>query len=196
MGTFYRSRHELIFAFKKGTAPHINSFELGQHGRYRTNVWTYKGMNSFGGGRDADLTLHPTVKPVAMIANAIKDVSNRNAIVLDVFGGSGSTLVGAHKTGRRGYLCELDPLYCDRIVRRWQSFAKDDAVLESTGQRFEDVKQNCHQARAPASPGSANSSSTKVEASLRLNSSRTLRRRVPYANGRLTRIRCRYSLWV
>jgi DNA modification methylase len=139
MGTFYRSRHELVFAFKKGEAPHINSFELGQHGRYRTNVWSYRGMNSFGAGRDRDLALHPTVKPVAMIADAIKDVSQRNGIVLDLFGGSGSTLIAAHKTGRRGYLCELDPLYCDRIIRRWQAYAKDDAVLAATGQSFGEV---------------------------------------------------------
>ena len=137
MGTFYRSRHELIFAFKKGIGSHINSFELGQHGRYRTNVWAYKGMNSFGASRNEEIQLHPTVKPVAMIADAIKDVSCRNGIVLDPFGGSGSTLIAAHKTGRRVYLCELDPLYSDRIIRRWQVFAKDDAVLETTGQRFE-----------------------------------------------------------
>ena len=139
MGTFYRSRHELVFAFKTGTAPHINSFELGQHGRYRTNVWNYRGMNSFGGNRSDELALHPTVKPVAMIADAIKDVSSRTGIVLDLFGGSGSTLIAAHKTGRRGYLCELDPLYCDRIIRRWQAYAKDDAVLESNGQTFDEV---------------------------------------------------------
>ncbi len=139
MGTFYRSKHELIFAFKKGTAPHINSFELGQHGRYRTNVWIYKGMNSFGSGRDQDLALHPTVKPVAMIADAIKDVSKRSDIVLDLFGGSGSTLIAAHKTGRRGFLCELDPLYCDRIIRRWQAYGRDDAVLASTSQSFDDL---------------------------------------------------------
>ncbi len=77
MGTFYRSRHELIFAFKNGTAPHVNSFELGQHGRYRTNVWNYKGMNSFGGKRNDEIGLHPTVKPVALLADAIKDVSTR-----------------------------------------------------------------------------------------------------------------------
>ena len=120
MGTFYRSRHELVFAFKNGTAPHINSFELGQHGRYRTNVWQYRGMNSMASGRMDELALHPTVKPVAMIVDAIKDVSERGAIVLDLFGGSGSTLIAAHKTGRRGYLCELDPIYCDRILRRWE----------------------------------------------------------------------------
>lgn len=139
MGTFYRSRHELIFAFKKGTAPHINSFELGQHGRYRTNVWNYKGMNSFGGSRTQELAWHPTVKPVAMIVDAIKDVSARGGIVLDLFGGSGSTLIAAHKTGRRGFLAELDPLYCDLIIRRWQAYAKDDAVLVSTGQTFDSL---------------------------------------------------------
>jgi DNA modification methylase len=140
MGSFYRSRHELIFAFKNGTAPHVNSFELGQHGRYRTNVWTYKGMNSFGGKRNEEIGLHPTVKPVALLADAIKDVSTRGAIVLDLFGGSGSTLIAAHKTGRRGRLMELDPLYCDCIVRRWQTFAKDDAILESTGQSFAEIE--------------------------------------------------------
>ncbi len=139
MGTFYRSRHELIFAFKNGTAPHVNSFELGQHGRYRTNVWTYKGMNSFGGKRNDEIGLHPTVKPVALLADAIKDVSTRGSIVLDLFGGSGSTLIAAHKTGRRGYLMELDPVYCDRIIRRWQAFARDDAVLAETGESFEQV---------------------------------------------------------
>jgi DNA modification methylase len=139
MGTFYRSRHELIFAFKTGTAPHINSFELGQHGRYRTNVWNYKGMNSFGGNRDQDLALHPTVKPVAMIADAIKDVSKRGDIVLDLFGGSGSTLIAAHKTGRRGYVCELDPLYCDRIIHRWQTYAKDDPLSQASGLSFVEV---------------------------------------------------------
>jgi DNA modification methylase len=129
MGSFYRSRHELIFAFKKGTAAHINAFELGQHGRYRTNVWQYRGVNGFGSNRMDELSLHPTVKPVAMIADAIKDVSKRGSIVLDLFGGSGSTLIAAHKTGRRGYICELDPTYCDRIIRRWEEFARDEAEL-------------------------------------------------------------------
>ena len=128
MGTFYRSRHELIFAFKLGTAAHINSFELGQHGRYRTNVWEYKGVNTLRSGRMEELALHPTVKPVQMITDAIKDVSKRGGVVLDLFGGSGSTLIAAHKTGRRGYLCEIDPVYCDRIIQRWEIFAKDDAV--------------------------------------------------------------------
>ena len=127
MGTFYRSRHELIFVFKKGRVPHINTFELGQHGRYRTNVWQYKGVNTMRAGRMDELALHPTVKPVQMIADAIRDVSGRSDIVLDLFGGSGSTLIAAEKTGRRAYLCELDPTYCDRIIARWEAFAKDDA---------------------------------------------------------------------
>lgn len=142
MGTFYRSRHELVFAFKSGTAPHINTFELGQHGRYRTNVWEYRGVNTLRNGRMDELALHPTVKPVAMIADAIKDVSQRNSIVLDAFGGSGSTLIAAHKTGRRARLIELDPVYVDRIIRRWQVFAGDDAILLATGQTFDAVAQD------------------------------------------------------
>jgi DNA modification methylase len=133
MGSFYRSRHELIFAFKNGQAPHVNSFELGQHGRYRTNVWAYKGVNTLGAGRLDELALHPTVKPVQMIADAIKDVSSRGGLVLDLFGGSGSTLIAAHKTGRRACLCELDPIYCDRIIQRWEVYAKDDAELIASG---------------------------------------------------------------
>lgn len=126
MGTFYRSRHELIFAFKKGDAPHINTFELGQHGRYRTNVWQYRGVNTMRPGRMEELEMHPTVKPVQMIADAIRDVSGRGDIVLDTFGGSGSTLIAAEKTGRRGHLCELDPIYCDRTLARWEAYAKDE----------------------------------------------------------------------
>ncbi|HLX99493.1 MAG TPA: DNA methyltransferase [Roseiarcus sp.] len=133
MGAFYRSRHELIFAFKNGSAPHINSFELGQHGRYRTNVWEYRGVNTLKVGRMDELALHPTVKPVAMIVDAIKDVSRRGGVVLDLFGGSGSTLIAAHKTGRRARLCELDPVYCDRILQRWELFAKDGAELIACG---------------------------------------------------------------
>jgi DNA modification methylase len=133
MGTFYRSRHEMIFAFKKGTAPHINSFELGQHGRYRTNVWEYRGVNTLKSDRMDELALHPTVKPVQMIADAIKDVSSRGGVVLDLFGGSGSTLIAAHKTGRRAYLCEIDPVYCDRTIARWEKHAKDEAVQIGCG---------------------------------------------------------------
>jgi DNA modification methylase len=127
MGSFYRSQHELIFVFKNGTAAHINNFELGQHGRYRTNVWEYAGASSFKANRLEELALHPTVKPVQMLADAMKDVSARGDIVLDLFGGSGSTLIAAHKTGRRAYLCEYDPLYCDKIIARFEAFAHEDA---------------------------------------------------------------------
>ena len=120
---FYRSRHELIFAYKYGKGDHINSFELGQHGRYRTNVWQYRNATL------EELKLHPTVKPVQMIADAIKDVSGRGDIVLDLFGGSGSTLIAAEKTGRKAYLCELDPHYCDIILSRYEAYAKDEAIL-------------------------------------------------------------------
>lgn len=133
MGTFYRSRHELVFVFKSGTAPHVNAFELGQHGRYRTNVWEYRGVNTMKAGRMEELALHPTVKPVRMIADAIRDVSQRGEIVLDLFGGSGSTLIAAERTGRRAFVCEIDPVYCDRIIRRWERLAKDEAVRLACG---------------------------------------------------------------
>lgn len=136
MGSFYRSRHELIFAFKNGTAPHINTFGLGQGGRYRTNVWEYRGANSGGPARLRELALHPTVKPVTMIADAMRDCSHRGGVVLDTFGGSGSTLIAAHRTGRRARLVEIDPVYVDRTIRRWQALAKDDAVLVDTGETF------------------------------------------------------------
>lgn len=144
MGTFYRSRHELIFAFKSGAAPHINAFELGQHGRYRTNVWEYRGVNTLKPGRLAELTMHPTVKPVEMIADAIKDCSKRGGIILDPFAGSGSMLIAAAKTGRQARLAELDPVYVDRIISRWQLWAKDDAVLAETGETFGQVAARRH----------------------------------------------------
>ena len=128
-GSFYRSQHELIFVFKKATAPHINNFELGQHGRNRSNVWTYAGVNTFRAGRMDDLAMHPTVKPVALIADAIRDCSRRGDIVLDPFMGSGTTIVAAERVGRRAYGLEIDPLYVDVAVRRWQAYTGRDAVL-------------------------------------------------------------------
>ena len=127
MGSFYRSRHELVFVFKTGTARHQNNFGLGEHGRYRTNVWEYRGINSLHAQRGEELAMHPTVKPVEMIADAILDVSSRGEIVLDPFGGSGSTLMAAEQTGRRAYLVELDPLYCDTILARWEAATKRQA---------------------------------------------------------------------
>lgn len=141
MGTFYRSQHELVFAYKVGTAAHINTFGLGEKGRYRTNVWKYAGVNSFGANQK-DLELHPTVKPVAMVADAIKDVTRRGDIVLDGFGGSGTTLMAAHRTSRIARLVELDPLYCDVICRRFETKTGISPVLESTGEVFSDIKKH------------------------------------------------------
>ena len=140
MGTFYRSKHELIFVFKKGTAPHVNSFGLGESGRYRTNVWDHAGISSIGASRDQELAMHPTVKPVALVADAIRDCSRRGGIVLDCFGGSGSTLIAAHKTGRSARLIEYDPLYCDTIVRRWQNYTGKSAVRVADGRTFEEAE--------------------------------------------------------
>ena len=139
MGSLYRSQHELVMVFKSGRVPHINNVELGKHGRYRTNVWSYAGINSFGATRDEDLAAHPTVKPVALVADAILDCSKRKGIVLDAFAGSGTTLIAAERTGRRGYGIELDPAYCDVILRRLAKVAATDAILAATGQSFAEV---------------------------------------------------------
>jgi DNA modification methylase len=143
MGAFYRSKHELVFVFKQGTAEHTNSFGLGDTGRYRTNVWDYAGISSIGASRAEELAMHPTVKPVALIADALRDCSRRGEIVLDGFGGSGSTLIAAEKTGRLARLIEYDPLYCDTIIRRWQACTGKHATLAATGERFEDIADRC-----------------------------------------------------
>ena len=139
MGSLYRSQHELVFVFKSGRAPHINNVELGKHGRYRTNVWSYAGINSFRAGRDEELALHPTVKPVGLVTDAILDCSKRGGIVLDAFAGSGTTLVAAERTGRRGYGIELDPKYCDVIVTRLDQVARLDATHAETGKTFAEL---------------------------------------------------------
>ncbi|MFC7543711.1 site-specific DNA-methyltransferase [Siccirubricoccus deserti] len=139
MGSLYRSQHELVFVWKSGTAPHVNTVELGKHGRYRTNLWTYAGVNTLKRDRMAELAMHPTVKPVALISDAIKDVSRRGDIVLDPFGGSGSTLIAAERTGRRARLIEIDPAYCDVIVHRWATLTGGEAVLAGSGRCFAEV---------------------------------------------------------
>jgi DNA modification methylase len=141
MGTFYRSKHELVFVFKVGSAPHLNTFGLGDTGRYRTNVWDYSGVNSFRAGRMEELALHPTVKPAALTADAIKDCGLRGDIVLDPFGGSGTTLIAAQKSGRKARLIEYDPAYCDVILRRFEAATGDRATLAENGQSFEDVAE-------------------------------------------------------
>jgi len=141
MGSLYRSQHELVFLFKSGTGAHVNNVELGKHGRYRTNVWTYPGVNSFG-TQQSDLALHPTVKPTAMVRDAILDCSIRKDVVLDAFCGSGTTLIAAEETGRVGRGIELDPAYCDVIVRRMAEVCGLKAVLLATGEAFEQVAED------------------------------------------------------
>ena len=138
-GSFYRSQHELIFVFKNGEGPHTNNFELGQHGRNRSNVWTYPGVNAFRAGRLDELSLHPTVKPVALVADVMRDCSRRGDVVLDPFIGSGTTILAAERVGRRAYGLELDPLYVDAAIRRWQAFTKQDAILMGSDEIFDDI---------------------------------------------------------
>jgi DNA modification methylase len=140
LGSCYRSKHELVFMFKVGTAEHVNTFGLGGDGRYRTNVWDYAGNSSINATRMEELAMHPTVKPVAMIKDAILDCTHRGHIVLDCFAGSGSTLVAAHKVGRVARLIEYDPLYCDVIIRRFEKLTGKQAILEATGHSFEDTQ--------------------------------------------------------
>lgn len=151
MGSLYRSQHELVFVFKSGSAPHINNVELGKHGRYRTNVWSYAGVNGFGANRD-DLEMHPTVKPVALVADAILDCSHRRGIVLDAFAGSGTTLMAAQRTGRRGFGIEIDPAYCDVILRRLHKVCGLEAVLDESGLTFAEVARQ-RQARLSLASG-------------------------------------------
>ena len=139
MGAFYRSKHELIFVFKKGAARHTNNFGLGDTGRYRTNVWDYPGISSISSTRAEELDMHPTVKPVELVADALKDCSRRGDRVLDPFGGSGTTLIAAQKCGRLAHLIEYDASYCDVIVQRYQRVTGKAATLAATGETFESV---------------------------------------------------------
>lgn len=136
MGSLYRSKHELVVIFRKPGASHINNVALGKHGRNRTNVWDYAGVNTFGADREANLADHPTVKPTALVADAIRDVSHRGDVVLDCFGGSGATLLAAERTGRNARLIELDPLYVDVTIRRWQEVTGKTAVHSTSGETF------------------------------------------------------------
>jgi len=140
MGTFYRSKHELVFVWKSGTSPHLNNFELGQHGRNRSNVWDYAGVNTFRSGRMDELEMHPTVKPVALVADAIKDCSKQGDVVLDPFCGSGTIIVAAERTGRKARALEIDPAYVDVAIRRWEKLTGKSATL-STGGTFEEISE-------------------------------------------------------
>ncbi len=142
MGSLYRSQHELVLVARNGGAPHINNVELGRHGRNRTNVWRYAGATSVGKARNRALALHPTVKPVALVADAIKDCSMRGDIVLDPFAGSGTTLAAAHQTGRRCFGIELDPQFVDTTIDRLKRSFGLDARLQATGEAFDEVRKS------------------------------------------------------
>jgi len=136
MGSLYRSKHELIFVFKRGRSAHINNIELGRFGRNRTNVWDYPSQNTLTNSAKGKLLLHPTCKPVGLVADAIRDCSNLNGIVLDPFGGAGTTLIAAERTGRRARLIEIEPRFVDCTVRRWQQVTGRTAVHAETSQPF------------------------------------------------------------
>jgi DNA modification methylase len=140
MGSHYRSRHEFIVVFRVGKKGHQNNIELGRHGRNRSNVWSYPCMNRFGTDRQSLLEAHPTPKPVALVADAIRDCTTKGNIVLDPFLGSGTSVLAAEKVGRRGYGVECEPRYVDVAIRRWEAFTKAEAILEGDGRTFAEVK--------------------------------------------------------
>ena len=135
-GSLWRSGHELLPVFKNGKAPHVNNVELGRHGRWRSNIWTCPGASSLGSDARDGLAVHPTVKPRALLEDALLDVTNRDEIVLDPFAGSGSTLIAAESVGRICRAIEIDGLYCDVIIRRWQAMTGEEAVLAQAGKTF------------------------------------------------------------
>jgi DNA modification methylase len=139
-GSFYRSAHEMIGVFRVRGAPHLNNVELGRHGRNRSNVWPYPGVNTFRKGRMDDLRAHPTVKPVALVSDAMRDCTKRRDIVLDTFSGSGTTILAAERIGRRAFCMEIDPMYVDTGVRRWQALTGKDAILAGTTTTFNEIE--------------------------------------------------------
>jgi DNA modification methylase len=141
MGGLYRSQHELLPLFKKGAASHVNNVSLGKRGRHRSNVWTYPGASSLGSDARQGLQEHPTVKPTAMLQDALIDLSHRDDIILEPFGGSGSTLIACEKTGRVCCSIELDPLYVDVIIRRYQRVTEQEVILDETGETFVELEK-------------------------------------------------------
>jgi DNA modification methylase len=136
MGSLYRSKHELIFVYKVGKGPHVNNVALGKYGKNRTNVRDYISQNVLNGTSKSKLSLHPTVKPVALIADAICDCSNRGTLILDPFGGAGTTIIAAERTGRRARIIELDPKFVDVSIERWQRLTGGKAIHAETGESF------------------------------------------------------------
>jgi DNA modification methylase len=152
-GSFYRSAHELIGVFRVGKAPHRNNVQLGRHGRSRSNVWHYAGVNAFRVGRMAELRSHPSAKPVALVADAIKDCTRRGDIVLDTFCGSGTTILAAERVGRHARALEIEPRFVDVAIRRWQAFTRRDACHAETGLSFDEIAAEASRAGRFASDG-------------------------------------------
>lgn len=138
-GSFYRSQHEFIGVFRVGKTAHLNNIELGRHGRSRSNVWHYAGVNSFRAGRMDELRSHPTAKPVALVADALKDCTRRGDIVLDTFCGAGATILAAERVGRHARALEIEPRFVDVAIRRWQAFTRKDAVHAQSGLSFDEI---------------------------------------------------------
>jgi len=161
-GSFYRSQHELIGIFRVGQDAHLNNVELGRHGRSRSNVWHYAGINTFRAGRMDELQSHPTVKPVALVADAMRDCSRRGDIVLDFFGGSGTTLLAAERVGRRAYMLEIEPRFVDVAIKRWQTFSGKDGICAETGLSFDEIAST---RVVPSAAGSAPAHVREREAS-------------------------------
>jgi DNA modification methylase len=149
MGSLYRSQHELIFVLKKGKAAHLNAVELGRNGRNRSNVWSYPGVSGFGADKAREREMHPTVKPLALVNDALLDCTKKGDLVLDLFGGSGTTLIAAEKAGRRCRMVELDPKYADVIIRRWEGFTGQEAVHDTLGETFRTLSFGRPQAEPP-----------------------------------------------
>jgi DNA modification methylase len=148
-GSFYRSQHELVGIFRVGQASHRNNVELGRHGRSRSNVWHYAGVNSFRAGRMDELRSHPSAKPVALVADAIKDCTRRGDVVLDTFCGSGTTIMAAERVGRHARALEIEPRFVDVAIRRWQAFTRRDARHVESGLSFDEIA--AHSSRVPKS---------------------------------------------
>lgn len=153
MGSLYRSQHEMVAVFKSGTAPHINNVELGRHGRSRTNIWAYAGLNSFQADREVTLQLHPTVKPVSMVADAMLDCSRRGGLILDPFGGAGTAIIAAERIGRRAYLMEIDGLYVDAALRRIRAATGAQPICAATGRDFRSREDEALAAGAAGNAG-------------------------------------------
>jgi DNA modification methylase len=149
-GSFYRSQHEFVVVFRVGVAPDLNNVEFERHGRSRSNVWHYRGVNTFGAGRMEEVGSPATIKPVALVADAMRDCTRRRDVILDIFAGSGTTIMAAERIGRRAYAMEVEARYVDVAVRRWQAFTGKDAVEAESGQTFDQLAERAGAVQDPS----------------------------------------------